>query len=129
MSRLDSILKSSKVKLLLMFFIGATSTGIWNRYHHPIQPLYVDIYNGTSITLPEVNIQHGKINLQERIQIFQLEPGEHRIISLNHSPGPGFSVEAILADGTSYTICAGKDDALLVHVSITSAGIIPLPVR
>jgi len=120
---------SPLTKILLVFLSGVAVSGIWNWYHHPIQPLYVDIYNGTSATLPEVNIQHGKNNLQERIQLFQIEAGTHRIISLNHTPGPGFSIEAVLPDGSSVTICAGKGDALLVRATITTRGIIPLPVR
>ena len=123
------MLRSPFAKTLLIFILGVAASGIWNRYHHPIQPLYVAIYNGTSATIPEVNIQHGKNNLQERIQLFQIETGMHRIISLNHTPGPGFSIEAVFADGTSVTICAGKGDALLVRATITTQGIIPLPVR
>ena len=114
---------------LLIFFAGAAASLYWSHLQHPIRPLYVDLYNGTASTLHEVIIEHGKVDLQERIQVFQLQPGEHRLIVLNHAPGKGFNVSTTLNNGQELSICAGKERASLVRATITSQGILPMPVH
>ncbi len=114
---------------LLAFLLGVALTTHWNHRKHPIQPLYVEIYNATANTLPEVTIVHGKVDLQETIQLFQLKSREHRTVSLNHAPGLGFNIDATLASGKKLTICAGKGEAAFVRATITSLGIEPLPIR
>ena len=94
-----------------------------------MRPLFVDLYNGTSSTLDQVLIEHGKIDLQERIQVLQLQPGEHRILALNHAPGRGFNISTTLDSGREISICAGKEDAQFVRATITSQGILPIPIR
>ncbi len=123
------MLKSTLTKALLIFILGFSINAFWNQRQHPMQPLYVDIYNGTTSTLAEVSIQHGKAKLQEHIQVLQIDAGEHRIISLNNDPGLGFNIETVLADGTTLTICAGKGEGQFVRATITSQGIIPYPIR
>ena len=80
------------------------------------------------IKWPEVAITHGKADLQEHIQARQIKPGESRVIALNHRSGLGFNVDANLADGRQYSICAGKRDDRRIRLTITSGGIIPQPV-
>ena len=94
-----------------------------------MRPLYVDLYNGTSSTLDEVLIEHGKVDLQESIQVLQLHSGEHRVIALNHTPGMGFIICTTLHNGQEMSICAGKEGAHIVRATITSRGILPTPVR
>ncbi len=121
--------KSPRFKFVLAFLLGVLLSAGWYHYHTPLRPLYVDLYNGTGTTLPEVAITHGKANLQEHIQALQIKPGEHRLLALNHDPGLGFNVDAFLADGRKFSICAGKNNSAYIRVTITSGGLIPSPLR
>ena len=116
-------------KLVLSLSFGALLSAAWYHYQHPVRPLYVDLYNGTAATLPEVAITHGTANLQSRIQALRISPGEHRIVALNHRPGMGFNVDATLADGSRFSICAGKDDARFIGITVSAGGLVPHPLR
>lgn len=123
------MLNKPVIKTVLVFALGALLSAAWHHYQYPLQPVYVDLYNGTGTTLPEVAITHGKANLQEHIQALQIKPGEHRILALNHRPGMGFNVDASLGNGSRFSICAGKNDTRYVRVTVTAGGLIPYPLR
>lgn len=122
------MLKNPVVRALLIFLPGFGIAFFWYQRSYPVRLLYVELFNAGAQTLPQVMIEHGKADLQERIQVFQIHTGESRIIALNHQPGLGFNIEATLADGQKFSICAGKNDARFIRASITSDGIIPTPV-
>lgn len=88
--------------------VASTLSYVWHRLHTPVKAMYVDIYNKTSEIIPSVVIEHGNLNTQEKIQAIRIEPGEHRILALNHQPKLGFSITANYADGKKSEICAGK---------------------
>lgn len=94
--------------LLGSLLFGMGSTYLWHRLHVPMKPIFVDVYNETDQIIPSVVIEHGNINTQEKIQAIQIQPGEHRIIALNHEPMLGFNIAANYADGKQSEICAGK---------------------
>lgn len=100
--------KKLLIILLGVLFLGIGVTYTWHRLHVPMNPLFVDIYNETDATIPSVVIEHGNINTQEKIQAIQIQPGEHRIIALNHEPMLGFNIQANYANGKQSEVCAGK---------------------
>lgn len=88
--------------------LGIALSYVWHHIHTPMKAMYVDIYNRTTEIIPSVVIQHGNVNTQEKIQAIRIQPGEHRIIALNHQPKLGFSITANYANGNKSEICAGK---------------------
>lgn len=94
--------------LMGTLLLGIGLSYVWHRLHTPMKAMYVDLYNKTTEVIPSMVIQHGNMNTQEKIQAIRIQPGEHRIIALNHQPKLGFSITANYADGKSSEICAGK---------------------
>ena len=82
------------VVLLIGLGLGSFVVQRWHKQDFPQQALYVEIKNTRDELIPLVKIEHGSDFLQERILLTQLRPGESRMITLNHEPGKGYSVEA-----------------------------------
>jgi hypothetical protein len=91
---------------------------------HPVQPLYVGFFNHSDLPLTSINIDHGNVNTQEKIQLMQLMPGEHRYVALNHEPAMGFNVEVNDANGQKFNACIGRfSDKWHLKVTIDESGI------
>lgn len=104
--------------------VGAFTTQLWYGQQYPGRPLFVEISNMREQAIPLLKIEHGNDFSQEKILLTQLQPGETRIITLNHEPGKGYSVEAQLADGKKTEACVGKLSTGWVNrVVITSNGV------
>jgi hypothetical protein len=104
--------------------LGIAGMQFWYGQQYPSRPLFVEIENMRGETIPLLKIEHGNDLSQEKILLTQLRAGETRIITLNHEPGRGYSVEAQLADGKTVEACVGKTSARWVNeVAITSNGI------
>lgn len=103
---------------------GIYSTHLWYGWQYPGRPLFVEIANMRTENIPLLKIEHGNDFSQERILLTQLQTGETRIITLNHEPGKGYSVEAQLPDGKKIEACVGKMSASWTNrVIITGNGI------
>ena len=86
--------------ILVSASIGAFAThSIW-KSSYPGRPLFVEFQNMRPEIIPLITIEHGNASSQEKIILTQVQPGEVRIISLNHEPGMGYNVLAQMADGT-----------------------------
>jgi hypothetical protein len=72
------------------------------------QPLQVVLHNHSGQMISSVHIEHGNLNTQEKIQAFQIGPGEYRELVLNHEPGLGFNIDVNYADGKTVSACIGK---------------------
>ncbi|OOZ44741.1 hypothetical protein [Solemya velum gill symbiont] len=97
--------------LLTAAFVVVTaviSANWWIGLHYPAKPLYVVILNMTEHILPSVNIEHGNMDLQEKIMAVQIRPGERRVITLNHEPAQGFNIDVNFQDGEKTSACIGK---------------------
>ena len=95
-----------------------------------MKPLYVEIVNASAQTIPSVIIEHGTVNLQEKIVMLQLKPNEERTIALNHLPGMGFNIAVNYANGEKTEICAGKNkDHWIFRQTITKNGIYTTAIR
>jgi hypothetical protein len=104
--------------------LGILSVLWWHAVNYPMQPLFVEISNQRGVTIPLLTIEHGSDLSQEKILLTQIRTGETRIVSLNHEPGRGYSIEAQFADGSSVEACVGKLSQKWVNqVLITSNGI------
>ncbi|SDZ99438.1 hypothetical protein SAMN05660964_00714 [Thiothrix caldifontis] len=120
MFTMKHVLLSSGVGLLL----GMLGMQLWYGQQYPGRPLFVEIENMRGETIPLLKIEHGNDLSQEKILLTQLRAGETRIITLNHEPGRGYSVEVQLADGKKVEACVGKTSERWVNeVAITSNGI------
>ncbi|MEE9352185.1 MAG: hypothetical protein V3U78_07990, partial [Thiotrichaceae bacterium] len=109
---------------------GVALSSVRHHLHTPMNPLFVDIYNETEEIIPSVVIEHGNINTQEKIQAIRIEPGEHRIIALNHQPELGFNIKANYANGKESEICAGKwSKERYLRASVWSYGIYITEIR
>lgn len=96
----------------------------WQHYSYPSRPLFVEITNTLPAVLPIVKIEHGNDFIQEKILLTQLRAGETRLLTLNHEPQRGYSVEAQLPDGSKTEACVGKMTSSWVnHVIISENGI------
>ncbi len=109
---------------LLGLATGTYGTHLWYGWQYPSRPLFVEIANMRTENIPLLKIEHGNDFSQERILLTQLKAGETRIITLNHEPGKGYSVEAQLPDGKKIEACVGKMSASWTNrVIITGNGI------
>jgi len=113
---------------LLLF--GILGTTFWHSLHNPMKPLYVELYNDTTESIPSVEIEHGSSGLQEKIMLLRLKPKERRVVALNHLPGMGFNVAVNYANKEKTEICGGKSkDYWFFRETITKHGIYTTPVR
>ncbi len=104
--------------------VGIVGMQFWYAQQYPSRPLFVEIENLRGETIPLLKIEHGNDLSQEKILLTQLQAGETRIVTLNHEPGRGYSVEVQLADGKTVEACVGKTAERWVNkVAITSNGI------
>ncbi len=116
-------------KELLLVGIGGVAVGmvamsLWHGQQYPGRPLFVEIANMREATIPLLKIEHGNDFSQEKILLTQLQAGETRVVSLNHEPGKGYSVEVQLPDGKKTEACVGKLSKRWVNrVIITNNGI------
>jgi hypothetical protein len=109
---------------LLGVVVGVFGMKLWHGQQYPGRPLFVEIANMREETIPLLKIEHGSDTTQEKILLTQLRVGETRMITLNHEPGRGYSIEAQLPDGKKVEACVGKmSDRWVNRVIITSNGI------
>ena len=112
------------VVLLIGLGLGSFVVQRWHKQDFPQQTLYVEIKNTRDELIPLVKIEHGSDFLQERILLTQLRPGESRMITLNHEPGKGYSVEAQLKNNDKVEACVGKLSIDWVeHIEIGKNGV------
>ena len=112
------------VLLLIGLGLGSFVVQRWHKQDFPQQALYVEIKNTRDELIPLVKIEHGSDFLQERILLTQLRPGESRMITLNHEPGKGYSVEAQLKNNDKIEACVGKLSIDWVnHIEIGNNGV------
>lgn len=112
------------VVLLIGLGLGSFVVQRWHKQDFPQQALYVEIKNTRDELIPLVKIEHGSDFLQERILLTQLRPGESRMITLNHEPGKGYSVEAQLKNNDKIEACVGKLSIDWVnHIEIGNNGV------
>lgn len=112
------------VVLLIGLGLGSFVVQRWHKQDFPQQALYVEIKNTRNELIPLVKIEHGSDFLQERILLTQLRPGESRMITLNHEPGKGYSVEAQLKNNDKIEACVGKLSIDWVdHIEIGNNGV------
>ena len=112
------------VTLLIGLGLGSFVVQRWHKQDFPQQALYVEIKNTRDELIPLVKIEHGSDFLQERILLTQLRPGESRMITLNHEPGKGYSVEAQLKNNDKIEACVGKLSIDWVdHIEIGNNGV------
>lgn len=109
---------------VLGVMLGASAMALWYGQQYPGRPLFVAISNMREASIPLLKIEHGNDFSQEKIILTQLQAGETRVVTLNHEPGKGYSVEAQLADGKKTEACVGKlSERWVNRVVITSNGI------
>ena len=112
------------VVLLIGLGLGSFVVQRWHKQDFPQQALYVEIKNTRDELIPLVKVEHGSDFLQERILLTQLRPGESRMITLNHEPGKGYSVEAQLKNNDKVEACVGKLSIDWVdHIEIGKNGV------
>lgn len=93
--------------------------------HNPGQPLYVKLDNTLDRVAPLVVFEHGNDFTQERITLTQLQPGERRVVALNHRPGMGYTITVDWGGGRQNSVCVGKfTDSWVNHVLLTPEGIV-----
>jgi len=124
------IFRNKTLNALLFVLLGIALSSLWFVLKTPMRPMYVEIVNDTENIIPSVVIEHGNVNLQEKISLVQLRPQESRTVALNHQPGLGFNVAANFANGEKTEICAGKSKKhWFFRETITKFGIYTTPVR
>ncbi len=112
------------IALLVGIGLGSFVLQRWHNQEFPQQALYVEIKNTRDELIPLVKIEHGSDFLQERILLTQLRAGESRMITLNHEPGKGYSVEAQLKNNDKVEACVGKLSIGWVdHIEIGKNGV------
>jgi hypothetical protein len=112
------------VVLLIGLGLGSFVVQRWHKQDFPQQALYVEIKNTRDELIPLVKVEHGSDFLQERILLTQLRPDESRMITLNHEPGKGYSVEAQLKNNDKVEACVGKLSIDWVeHIEIGKNGV------
>lgn len=115
---------------LTLLLTGVMLSQLWFWYYNPKKPLYVEIVNDTKSIIPSVVIEHGTPNLQEKVMLVRIKPNEQRVITLNHKPGLGFSIQANFANGDKTEICGGKTKGYWFYrETITKFGIYTTPIR
>ncbi len=113
-----------------LLLVGVVSTTFWHSLHSPMKPLYVELLNDTSESIPVVEIEYGSQGLQEKVLLLRLKPNERRVIALNHKPGMGFNIAVVYANQEKTEICAGKNKAYwFFRATITKHGIYTTPIR
>lgn len=116
--------KTLLMAAVLGLVVGMSGMKFWCGMQYPARPLFVEITNMRDTTIPLLKIEHGNDFSQEKILLTQLKAGESRVLTLNHEPGKGYSVEAQLADGNKVEACVGKmSDRWVNHVILTTNGI------
>lgn len=110
---------------LLAWVVGVATASLWHAWHTPGQPLYVKLDNTLDRVAPLVVFEHGNDFTQERITLTQLQPGERRVVALNHRPGMGYTITVDWGGGRQNSVCVGKfTDSWVNHVLLTPEGIV-----
>jgi len=79
--------------------------------HSPAVPaglMQVQLVNDSSQLLTRIDIRHGNSDTEEHISALQIQPGERRVLALNHQPRMGFNLTVHYADGEKFEVCVGK---------------------
>lgn len=109
---------------LATLVLGVSTTHALWKNDYPGRPLFVKLENMRPEVIPTITIEHGNDFSQEKVIISQLQPGETRVISLNHSPGMGYSIKTRLPDGEDIDVCVGKNsDSWVNHILFGKTGI------
>lgn len=117
-------LRTTLLITLAALCLGASASyAVW-KSSYPGRPLFVKLENMRKEVIPTITIEHGNDFSQEKIVITQLQPGEVRVISLNHSPGKGYAVKTRLPDGEDVDVCVGKNsDSWVDHILFGKTGV------
>ncbi len=110
---------------LLAWALGVAMAGLWQAWRTPGPVLYVKLDNTLDKVVPLVVFAHGNDFTEERITLTQLQPGERRIVALNHRPGLGYTVSIPWRADHETSVCVGKfTDSWVNHLQITPDGIV-----
>jgi hypothetical protein len=95
--------------LRTLFFIVGLGVG-WLLFadHQEADILYVTVHNTDSVMLESVRFEFGFGLTQSNILVVQINPGEKRIVALNHPLNKGYNVEARFAGGEVRSFCANR---------------------
>lgn len=96
--------------LRTLFFIVGLGVGWWLFSDHQDRDiLYVTVHNTDSVMLDSVRFEFGFGLTQSNILLLQINPGEQRLVALNHPLHKGYNVEARFADGEVREFCANRN--------------------
>lgn len=96
--------------LRTVFFIVGLALGWFLFADHQEQDiLYVTVHNTDDVMLDSVRFEFGFGLTQSDILILQVQPGEKRLVALNHPLNKGYNVEARFADGEVRAFCANRN--------------------
>ena len=73
----------------------------------PDNTMIVELVNRSNTVIDLVEIKHGNSNSQETLVVLQIRRNEKRRVVLNHTPGMGFNLMALIA-GEKVEACMGK---------------------
>lgn len=105
---IDGFIDALRSLRTLFFIIGLALGWLLFADHQETEILYVTVHNTDEIMLESVRFEFGFGLTQSNILLLQIQPGEQRLVALNHPLHRGYNVEARFADGEVRSFCANR---------------------
>lgn len=105
---IDGFIDALRSLRTLFFIIGLAMGWLLFADHQETEILYVTVHNTDEIMLESVRFEFGFGLTQSNILLLQIQPGEQRLVALNHPLHKGYNVEARFADGEVRSFCANR---------------------
>lgn len=105
---IDGFIDALRSLRTLFFIIGLAMGWLLFADHQETEILYVTVHNTDEIMLESVRFEFGFGLTQSNILLLQIQPGEQRLVALNHPLHRGYNVEARFADGEVRSFCANR---------------------
>ena len=105
---IDGFIDALRSIRTLFFLIGLTLGWLLFADYQETEILYVTVHNTDEIMLESVRFEFGFGLTQSNILLLQIQPGEQRLVALNHPLHKGYNVEARFADGEVRSFCANR---------------------
>ncbi|RDE24846.1 hypothetical protein DV711_04475 [Motiliproteus coralliicola] len=91
--------------LLVLIFGAGFAVG---RSNAPLHGMEVTFNNASGQRIDAIQLDFGSADSQSSLQVYRIEPGQQRLLVLNHRPAMGFNVKVTYQDGQMQEFCALK---------------------
>jgi len=92
----------------LMFLVGLLLGWLIFANHSEPQVLMVTVHNDSPVLIESIWFDFSHGHRQSSLYEGQIQPGESRLVALNHPPAAGFNMKVRYGDGVTQEFCANR---------------------